>query len=178
MPFDDRSQGIIAESPLIRIRRTQAKDLDFVLQTEVHEENLPFISQWSKSRHEEAIMSADMEHVIAESASGERVGYAMIAGLQNIHLSVELMRIAMARKGQGYGRETLRLLAEWAFETLHAHRLWLDVREHNVRAKTLYLSCGFVQEGMLRDCVRIGGGYQSLEILSMLETEYADRKKA
>ena len=53
----------------------------------------------------------------------------------------------MTEKGRGHGRAALRLAIELAFEEHGAHRLWLDVKPHNERARALYRSAGFVEEG-------------------------------
>ncbi len=45
---------------------------------------------------------------------------------------------------------------------------------HNDRARALYLSEGFREEGLLRECLKTGDGYESVFILSILESEYAD----
>ena len=66
--------------------------------------------------------------------------------------------------------------AERHREELSAHRLYVDVMEHNARARGLYLSEGFVPEGVLRDGVRLADRYASLLLLSMLEYEYARNK--
>jgi diamine N-acetyltransferase len=44
-----------------------------------------------------------------------------------------------------------------AFRDLHAHRFWLDVKSLNERALALYRSEGFVEEGRLRESVRLTG---------------------
>jgi RimJ/RimL family protein N-acetyltransferase len=66
-----------------------------------------------------------------------------------------------------------------AFRDLHAHRFWLDVKQLNTRALALYQSEGFVEEGRLRESVRVatgaGDGYDSLVVMSMLDREYAAR---
>jgi RimJ/RimL family protein N-acetyltransferase len=85
---------------------------------------------------------------------------------------VELKRIVLQPKGQGYGRACLRLLAQMAFRDLGAHRFWLDVKSANTRALALYRSEGFVEEGRLRESVKSGSGYDSLIVLSMLKDEY------
>ena len=67
-----------------------------------------------------------------------------------------------------------------AFRDLHAHRFWLDVKSLNTRALALYASEGFVEEGRLRESVRITGdaadGYDSLVVMSMLDREYQARR--
>ena len=60
-----------------------------------------------------------------------------------------------------------------AFDELSAHRLWLDVFEHNARARHLYESLGFVQEGVLREAFYRDGKHYSLILMSLLDREYA-----
>jgi RimJ/RimL family protein N-acetyltransferase len=66
-----------------------------------------------------------------------------------------------------------------AFHDLHAHRFWLDVKQLNQRALALYASEGFVEEGRLRESVRLQDGgvqrYDSLVVMSMLDREYGER---
>ena len=64
------------------------------------------------------------------------------------------------------------LLKKVAFEDLGAHRFWLDVRTSNTRAKGLYDSEGFVEEGRMRDSLKTGEGWESMVVMSMLEVEY------
>ena len=78
----------------------------------------------------------------------------------------------MTEKGKGYGKEALRLVKKMAFQELKAHRLWLDVKEHNVRARHVYESEGFVAEGVLRECIKAEVGFESLVVMSMLCGEY------
>ena len=81
-------------------------------------------------------------------------GFVILQGCRNPHGSVELKRIVLQPKGQGYGRTCVRLLAQMAFRDLGAHRFWLDVKSANTRALALYRSEGFVEEGRLRESVR------------------------
>ena len=93
-------------------------------------------------------------------------------GLTNPHHSLELKRPVLAETNGGYGRETLRLIKKLIFKEFGAHRLWLDVYTQNRRAQHLYLTGGFVVEGVSRECLRFGDGYASLEVMSLLEAEY------
>jgi RimJ/RimL family protein N-acetyltransferase len=82
--------------------------------------------------------------------------------------------VVVAEKGVGYGRAAVRAVARLAFEELRAHRLWLDVKAQNARARRLYESEGFMTEGVLRECLaRADGGYDSLVVMSLLATDYA-----
>jgi RimJ/RimL family protein N-acetyltransferase len=95
-----------------------------------------------------------------------------MAGIENKNHSIEFRRIAVVDRGKGYGREALRLVKKICFEKLKAHRLWLDVRFNNHRAQRLYKSEGFVEEGMLRECILFKDSYVSLIVMSMLVDEY------
>ena len=59
-----------------------------------------------------------------------------------------------------------------AFEEHGAHRLWLDVKPHNERARALYRSEGFVEEGVLRDALLTGDRFESLLVMSLLRPEW------
>ena len=157
----------------VRLRRTAEGDLDFVLAVEGAEENRRFVGQWTRAEHGGALSDPDLAHFVVESVEDNRpVGYVIMAGLLDADRSVELLRVVITEKGKGYGREVLRAVKKMAFGELKAHRLWLDVREHNERARRLYESEGFVAEGMLRECVRVGEGWGSLVLMSVLEQEY------
>jgi diamine N-acetyltransferase len=157
----------------IKARATREEDLDFVLASEHAARDAGYIGGWTLAEHRDALVSDDTLHLVLEAAEdGRRAGYVILRGLKNASGNLELKRITMAETGQGFGRTALRLVKAYAFEYLKAHRLWLDVFEHNVRARHLYTSEGFVVEGLLRECVRFGEGYASLVMMSLLEQEY------
>jgi len=154
-------------------------DLDFVLSVERDPANLPFITPWDRTQHEGAIRFPDFRHFIVEAGTGtQAAGFVILQGCRNPHHSVELKRIVLQDKGRGLGRACVRLLAGMAFESLGAHRFWLDVKARNVRAQALYRSEGFVEEGRLRDSVKDEDGWDSLVVMSLLEHEYRARKAA
>jgi diamine N-acetyltransferase len=157
----------------IRLRRTAEGDLDFVLAAEGALDNRRFVGQWTREQHREAMSNPDLAHLVVESVDeGRAVGYVIMAGLRDTNRAVEFRRVVITDKGKGYGREVLRAVKQMAFGELKAHRLWLDVRETNQRARRLYESEGFVAEGVLRECVSAGSGWESLVLMSVLEQEY------
>jgi diamine N-acetyltransferase len=155
----------------IQLRSTDIADLDFVLAAESHPDNRDFISQWTRHAHEEAIASANMGHFIVE-ANGEGAGYAIVQDLQDPNQCIGITRLVITQKGNGYGKAVLRLLQKSAFEDWNAHRLWLDVKDYNQRARHVYESVGFRFEGILRECVKRGDRFESYAILSILKDEY------
>jgi diamine N-acetyltransferase len=157
----------------IRLRPTMLSDLEFVGSVENDAANRPFITPWERVQHEGAVRFPDFRHFIVEAGAGyPSAGFVILQGCRNPHGSVELKRIVLQPKGQGYGRTCVRLLAQMAFRDLGAHRFWLDVKSANTRALALYRSEGFVEEGRLRESVRSGAGFDSLVVLSLLRHEY------
>lgn len=165
---------------LLRLRPTMMSDLDFVTEVETDQHNLPFISPWERHQHEGALRFPDFRHFIVEAGpDGSRDGFVILQGCRNPHRSVELKRVVLQTKGQGLGRACVRLLKRMAYRDLHAHRFWLDVKSLNTPALALYAGEGFVEEGRLRESVRIStdtaDGYDSLVVMSMLDREYQAR---
>lgn len=161
-----------------RLRPTMQSDLDYVLSLERDPENLPYITPWEKIQHEAAIRFPDFRHFIIEAGPElERGGFLILIGCRNQHQSIELKRMVVQNKHQGVGRAALRVVKKIAFDDLGAHRFWLDIKKRNTRAQALYVSEGFVFEGELREAVKVHDGYDSLVVMSMLQEEYARRRK-
>ena len=174
------SESIATER--VRLRPTLLSDLDYVVTVETDSHNLPFITPWERPQHEGAVRFPDFRHFIVESGPQYAAsGFVILQGCRSPHRSVELKRIVLQHdgQGQGLGRACVRLLKRMAFRDLHAHRFWLDVKQLNVRAQALYTSEGFVEEGRLRESVRLTGnaadGYDSLVVMSLLDREYQAR---
>jgi RimJ/RimL family protein N-acetyltransferase len=173
-----------AQAAHLRLRPTMLSDLDFVNSVEQDPHNLPFITPWDRTQHEGAVRFPDFRHFIIEAGpEGARDGFVILQGCRNRHKSVELKRLVLQSKGQGLGRQCVRLLKRMAFRDLHAHRFWLDVKSLNQRALALYASEGFVEEGRLRESVRVGigsggaaDGYDTLIVMSLLDREYQARQ--
>ncbi len=161
----------------VRLRPTMLSDLDWVVSVETDPANLPFITPWERTQHEGAIRFPDSRHFIVEAQAhgDDRLGFVILQGCRNPHRSVELKRLVLAPddQGQGLGRACVRQLAQMAFRDLGAHRFWLDVKSRNERALSLYRSEGFVEEGRLRESVRIAEGWDSLIVMSLLAHEHA-----
>jgi diamine N-acetyltransferase len=161
----------------VRLRPTMQSDLAFVLSIERDPANLPFITPWERTQHEAAIRFPDFRHFIIEGGDDlDAVGFLILIGCRSPNQSLELKRMVVQDKGHGYGRAALRVAKKVAFDDLGAHRLWLDVRTHNARARSLYDTEGFVVEGTLRECVRGSHGFDSLVVMSMLQAEFGARR--
>lgn len=74
--------------------------------------------------------------------------------------------------GKGYGREAIKLIVKYGFETLNLHRIELKYYDFNERAKKCYEKAGFKLEGMKRESHYINGKYCNEAIMSILKSEW------
>jgi ribosomal protein S18 acetylase RimI-like enzyme len=160
------------ESVQIIFRETKEADLNSVLRMERNPENRPFIRQWTREQHRDAIIDDNMAHLVIQTTSNKMVGYMILIGIENPDRSIRLQRIVVDRKGEGNGRSAIKLLKKMVFEKYKAHRLWLEVVQHNDRAYSLYKSEGFVDEGVHRESLKQGEKFVNIKVMSILEHEY------
>jgi diamine N-acetyltransferase len=159
----------------LELRRTTANDLPYVLAAEGDEENSRFIAVWPEEKHRAALDDPHIAHlIIASQPESQPIGFVILAGVQGEHRSIEFLRIVVTEKGKGYGRAAVRAIKRHACDTLSAHRLWLDVKAQNTRARAVYAKEGLRYEGTLRDCLKGPEGFESLVVMSVLEHEYRD----
>ena len=95
------------------------------------------------------------EGVIRGELHCSRIGIASLA-----HLLTDLtVAVAPACQGKGVGRQLFQaLIAEVMEHHPHITRIELFARDANVRARGLYASLGFVEEGRLRARVNTARG--------------------
>ena len=169
----------IAKNNLIRLRLSTSEDIGYVMEAENSEDNRTFVGQWTHLQHLTALKHPFYAHLIVEDITTETpVGYVILAELTDPNSNLNLKRIVITEKGRGYGRSTLKLVKKLAFEKWNAHRLWLDVKTFNTRARNLYQSEGFILEGVARESVKAGDIYESLAIMSILQTEFEDEDES
>ncbi len=144
-----------------RMRFVEAteEDIPFIIAMEEAPENRNFIWQGTVEQHRSEI--ADPNHLLVifvEKESNERVGYALI-GLNFKSEIFELRRIAIDKKGAGFGREAMLGFISYAFEQRDTNRFWLDVYPDNTAGIRLYESLGMHRDGVIRENYNSERGY-------------------
>ncbi len=157
-------------APSLRLRTATAEDIAFIVGLERRRDYRDFINSTPAARHLAALADADVRYFILE-AKGRSAGFAILTGLTSPNRSIQLLRTAVDRPGEGLGRQLCTLLLDEVFGRLKAHRLHLDLFEDNARAERLYLSLGFRPEGLLREAERRGATYRSLKVMALLAHE-------
>jgi diamine N-acetyltransferase len=158
----------------MNLRRATSQDLPFILTLEARFHALGFINSDGAEAHQRQMVDPDYRYWIVEERDAA-AGYVMLRSVCSPHRNIEIRRAALVEPGKGLGRQVFSAVMTKAFDELSAHRLWMDVYDDHDRALGLYRSLGFVQEGVLRECVGWEGRFRSLVIMSMLEHEYRAR---
>ncbi|NLY62516.1 MAG: GNAT family N-acetyltransferase [Erysipelothrix sp.] len=77
---------------------------------------------------------------------------------------------------KGYGSQAISLVLAYVFEELKLNRLQLEVYSHNPRAINFYKKQGFIEEGRLREAIKIDNHYYDEIIMSVINTDYFKSK--
>ena len=100
----------------------------------------------------------------------------IILGAINTHYdSMDISRIYIgdtSMRGLGLGEDALRCAMKYGFDVLGCERVTLDYMTANKRAHSLYLKCGFTDEGCMRHGGKKDGRYLDLNLMSILREEY------
>ncbi|MBF0588262.1 MAG: GNAT family N-acetyltransferase [Magnetococcales bacterium] len=154
------------------IRQATPKDIPFVVEQESRADYRHYIQHWSFEQHAEALHNPDLRYHLIVGSDGGRLGYTIHTGLLSPHRSIYLQRLVVVEPGQGVGRLLLMRLMEIAFEQWGAHRYWLHVFSENARARALYRSLEFQEEGQHRDAILLYGVFKSPISMAVLEDEW------
>jgi RimJ/RimL family protein N-acetyltransferase len=139
----------------LSLRSAQTADIPFIMAIERIPGFEKLVGRWPEKDHLAALRAPGYAYFLGMNAAGERVAFAIIRDLNDAHGNVCLKRIAVSAPGKGLGSRLLRTIVRWVFTETETYRLWLDVLADNARARHLYLSHGFVEEGVLRNAYKL-----------------------
>ena len=116
---------------------------------------------------------------VKEIAHQEIIG---VTGFENISWNngTSLIYIGIGEekhRGQGHGKEALKLTIEFGFEELNFHRIYLTVLEYNESAIKLYEKLGFKREGVYREFIHRDGKRYDMYLYGLLRPEWEDGLK-
>jgi RimJ/RimL family protein N-acetyltransferase len=108
-----------------------------------------------------------------ETEDGALIGIVRLKRVRPEHRDADF-GIAMARPwwDRGYGTDATRTILRFAFEEIQLHRVSLTVHQDNDRARRVYVKCGFVEEGRLRESRWIQGRWVDRIQMGILAQEW------
>ena len=145
--------------------RHRIDDLGELMEAQSDPETRQWLGEVSLAWHRRSLGVPGMEHLTVEH-EGQIAGFVLLVGIGDPSRIVELRRIVTVPqlRGIGLGFAALTQAVARVFDEHAAHRLWLDVKAGNTRARHVYERAGFLVEGELRvasdDAVRRRTGPQ------------------
>lgn len=167
---------ILFDTERLIITAAAESEIPEIIALEEHPDNRNYL--WIGTYEEHKAEITDPNHILCvfkEKATSKIIGYALIRLHPSSHV-LELRRIAIDKKGSGYGTEIMKSLFEYAFKTLNINRLWLDVYPDNHIGIKLYEKLGMHKDGILRQNYLSDRGYLDQIIYSILRSEYDSKQ--
>jgi ribosomal-protein-alanine N-acetyltransferase len=129
--------------PRFSMRPIEGRDLDTVLRIEVGAYSFP----WTRGNFLDSLASGYLAELMV-GADGAAIGYFVaMPGADELHLLN--ITVAASLQGRGHGMDLLESVVQRCHDR-QVRMLWLEVRETNVRARTLYRRRGFQEVGLRR----------------------------
>ena len=75
-------------------------------------------------------------------------------------------------RGKGYGTDTVMAIMRYAFDELGLNRLNGSWFPENIASKTMYMKCGWKEEGVRRNYIYKHGKYRDLVETGILASDY------
>ncbi len=125
-----------------------------------------------RARSEEPAKNGDAQFAV--EVDGQLAGRAGLFGFDDLSRSAELgLSLLPEHRGQGHGKDVLRVLVAFGFRTRNLHRIHLQTVASNAAALSAYRAVGFVEEGRLREHAWVEGTYDDIVLMGVLRSEWS-----
>lgn len=161
----------------LSLEKVLEADIEKIIEIESHVENRDYL--WVGTYEEHLAEINDKNQLLLKLIGSEEdkiLGY-LLARIDYGSEIFELRRLAIVDKGRGYGRRTMEIIMDYAFNRLKLNRFWLDVYPENTVGIKLYESLGLHVDGVLRQNYKDERGYLDQIIYSILKDEYRASRK-
>lgn len=174
------------ESNNLLIRKTVTDDCLLFEEWEKQDFIKEFLNINDSQRYEDIVnemqtrekdKSKELYTIILKSIN-KPIGRVYLSKIDKVYNSIDITRIYIGDEsyiGKGYGRELMKILLKYCFETLEMQRVTLDHYPNNKKASLLYLDLGFKYEGVMRNAAKKNNQYFNLHLMSMLREEYFEK---
>ncbi|RMF58547.1 MAG: N-acetyltransferase [Bacteroidetes bacterium] len=129
-----------------------------------------------KRRFEEMLAhpAPDSQDFEVHVLDGTLIGVAEITHISehNRHCTLSLTICDRDYWGKGYGRDAMRVLLDYCFDTLKMHSVLAEAFDYNDAWKRLVEGMGFTKDGTLREYLYRNGRYWDKHIYTILASEY------
>lgn len=169
-------------SERLRLRAMEPEDLEILYAMEndpqtwdVTNFNVPYsrfvLKQYIENSQSDMFADRQLRMMIVRREDDAVVGTIDITDFAPMHARGELgIAIRTEFQGNGFAKEALDLMCEYAFRFLFLKQLNAHVAVDNVMSLRLFKSCGFVECGLLREWWCVGGKYKDVVLLQRLRS--------
>ena len=153
------------QSDTLLLRAPESGDVDYLFHVEndtrlwmVSACKVPYsrylLQQYIETNTHDLYADKQARLMVEHRTTGQLVGIVDLFDFSPADRRAEVgIVIDGANRGNGYGREALALLCDYAEHVLDLHQLCAHVIEGNAPAQRLFSSCGFKQVAVLPDWV-------------------------
>jgi len=101
--------------------------------------------------------------------SDQYIGNARLSSIDYVNKKASYGRLmGGGYHGKGYGTESLKLLANFAFKNLGLHRIESGVNSNNISSIKSNIKAGAIQEGILKESVLVDGEFQDTILFAFI----------
>ncbi len=148
----------------IYLRALEPEDLEFVYALE-NDENIwevsstitPYskflIRQYLENANQDIYEAKQLRLAICKKGNSEALGLIDLFDfdVKNKRAGVGIIIQNEADRSNGFGKESLGLVINYAFEQLQLHQLYANIATENKASETLFTTFGFVKIGVKKD---------------------------
>ena len=174
--------------PRVRLRGPRPQDADAVFALFSDPEVMRYWSRAPMTQRDEACaLISEMEEAFAQRdkinwVSVDRrdmvIGTCTLFRFNARHRHAEIgYSLRSDQWGKGLAREAVGAALDWAFRSLHLHRIEADIDPLNDNSRRILQRLGFVSEGVLRERFFVGDEAKDSEIFGLLADDWQRRKR-
>jgi diamine N-acetyltransferase len=169
----------------IRLRAIEPADLDFIYEWENDPANwlisntiTPFskhvltryIEHAHKDIHEARQLRLMIDLMDDSGFTMETIGTVDLFDFDPVHgrAGLGVLIANQENRMKGFAYESLSILIQYSFETLHLHQLYCNISKNNQASLNLFKKLGFVEIGIKRDWLREGSGWLDVHLLQLV----------
>jgi len=110
------------------------------------------LEQYIMNSHQDIYTSKQLRLIIENIESGVAIGTIDLFDFDPVNMRAGMaILICSEERNKGYASETLELMIDYSFQTLHLHQLYCNISIDNVASIQLFKKKGFHQIGIKKD---------------------------
>ena len=168
-----------------RLRAIEPVDLDLIFEWENDPANwlisntiTPFsrhvltryIEHAHKDIHEARQLRLMIDLIDDSGLAKETIGTVDLFDFDPVHerAGLGILIANQENRMKGFAYESLSIITQYAFNTLHLHQLYCNISKNNQASLNLFKKLGFAEIGIKRDWLRDSHGWLDVHLLQLL----------